>query len=201
MPIAFKREERVVGLMPSNWSDGWVWPRKTALADRKNLNEQTNTKQQIESYAQNQNCPRSRKPQSGFTKGMAGRSQEAFGERKEVLETARRIEPPTPQAALGQNRETIRFLWADGQGDARRFVRRQEPAYCLSLHVRAGLGGRLRALLVLGRPFRQRKHSHWTARHGFRRGFPRAPGGNRAVQAAHGLEVQLGFLVQHRFQF
>src|SRR6266699_3623606 len=66
----------------------------------------------------------------------------------------------------------------DGPGDARRFVLRQEPAHCLSFHVWAGLEGRLPALLVLGRPFRQRQHSHWTARHDFRRDFPRAADGN-----------------------
>src|SRR5437667_825280 len=109
---------------------------------------------------------------------MACRSQEASVERKEVLETARRIEPSTSQAALGQNRKGIRFRRAGGQGYTCRLILRQEPAPHLSLHVRAGLEGRLRALLLLGRPFRQREHSYWTARHGFRRRFPRAAGGN-----------------------
>src|SRR3989442_2414849 len=113
---------------------------------------------------------------------MAYRPQETSGERKEVLETARRIEPATSQAALGQNRKGIRFRRADGQGDTRRFVLRQEPAYHLSLHVLAGLERRLPPLLILGRPLRQREHSHWTARHEFCRHFPRAADGNRAVQ-------------------
>src|SRR2546427_8618836 len=103
---------------------------------------------------------------------MAGRPQETSVERKEVLETARRIEPSTSQAALGQNRKGIRFRRAGGQGDARRFVLRQEPASHLSLHVRAGLEGRLPPLLVLGRPLRQREHSPWTVRRSFRRYFP-----------------------------
>src|SRR2546421_8138153 len=109
---------------------------------------------------------------------MAYRPQETSGERKEVLDTARRIEPSTSQAALGQNRKGIRFRRANRQGDTRRFVLRQEPASHLSLHVRAGLEGRVLSLLVLGRPFRQREHSHWTARHGFRRRFPRSADGN-----------------------
>src|SRR5207249_8192592 len=104
--------------------------------------------------------------------------QETSGERKEVLETARRIEPSTSQAAVGQNRKAIRFRRADRQGDTRRFVLRQEPAPHLSFHVRAGLEGRLPPLLVLGRSFRQREHSYWTARHDFRRHFPRAVDGN-----------------------
>src|SRR5437870_12489757 len=126
---------------------------------------------------------------------MACRSQETSGERKEVLETARRIEPSASQAALGQNRTGTCFRWADGQSNARRFVLRQEPAHYLSLHVRAGLEGGLPELLILGRRFRQREPSHWTARHGFRGRVPRAVERNRAVQKADGLEVQMGLLV------
>src|ERR1041385_192922 len=119
---------------------------------------------------------------------MARRPQETPGERKEVLEAARRIEPSTPQAAVGQNTKGLRFRWTDGQTNISWFVRGQEPTHCLSLYVRAGLGGGLRALLLLGRPFRQREHSHWTARHGLCRRFPRPAHGNCALQEAHGLD-------------
>ena len=44
------------------------------------------------------------------------------------------------------------------------------------------------------------KHSHWPARHDLCGDFARAAEGNRAVQKAHGLAVQLGLLVQHGFQ-
>src|SRR5579859_6657996 len=83
-------------------------------------------------YAKNQNRPRTRKPQGRVAKRMAGRAQETAGERKEVLETARRTEPSASQAALGQNRKGIRLRRAGRQGDAGRSVPRQEPAYRLS---------------------------------------------------------------------
>lgn len=48
----------------------------------------------------------------------------------------------------------------------------------LSFHVRAGLAARVRTLLLLGRPLRQREHSPWTARYGFGGRFPRPLDGN-----------------------
>ena len=50
------------------------------------------------------------------------------------------------------------------QGDARRPVRRPQPADRLSLHARPGLGGRLPELLVPGRPFRRRRRASGAAR-------------------------------------
>ena len=88
-----------------------------------------------------------------------------------------------------------------GKVTFRRFVLRQEPTHYLSLHVRTGMAERLRTLLLLGRPFRQREYAHWRALHSLRGRVPRALNGDRAVQEPHGLEVPMGVLVQHRFQF
>lgn len=53
----------------------------------------------------------------------------------------------------------------------------------------------------LGRPFRQRQPPHRATRHRFRRRLPRAMEGDCTVQETHGLEVQVGFLVQRGVQF
>ena len=47
--------------------------------------------------------------------------------------------------------KTYVFDGPERQADARRSVRRPQPAHRLSLHVRPGLGRRLSALLALGR--------------------------------------------------
>src|SRR5437588_495981 len=104
---------------------------------------------------------------------MAGRPQETAGERKEVLESSRRVEPATAQVALGENRKDLHFRGARWQGEARRFVRGQKPTHRVSFHVWTRLERRLPALLVLGGPFRQREHSHWAAGHSVGRRFAR----------------------------
>src|SRR6516165_12222034 len=109
---------------------------------------------------------------------MAGRPKKTSGEGKETLEVARCLEPGTSQVALGQNREGIclqRTGWPRNPGGT---FQRQEPAHCLSFHVRTGLGRWLPALLVLGRPLRQHAFSPRTARYGLCRRFPRKPEGN-----------------------
>ena len=62
------------------------------------------------------------------------------------------------------------------------------------------VGRRLPELLATRRSFRRRRHPPRAARHDLRRGLARAAGGDRRVQGAHGLEIQMGVVVRQRFQ-
>src|SRR6185312_12500840 len=78
--------------------------------------------------------------------------------------------PQAPRAAMGARRQALRVRRAERQGNSGRSVRRQEPAYRLSLYAWARLGGRLPELLVSRRPFRWRRRASRPARRVIRRG-------------------------------
>ena len=82
--------------------------------------------------------------------------------------------PQAPRTALGKGRKEIRVRYTGRQGNARRAVRRQEPADRLSLHARPRLGGRLSELFLSRRPFRRPDHPSGAARRTLCRRLPRA---------------------------
>ena len=88
----------------------------------------------------------------------------------------------------------------EGTAHARRSVRRPSPAAGAALHARSGLGARLPELLVHGRPHRRHDRAPGASRRHVRGDLARAVGRDRALQAAHGLAVQVGVLVRQRLQ-
>ena len=87
------------------------------------------------------------------------------------------------------------FDTPSGSDGAGRAVRRQEPADDLSLHDGAGLGGRVRELLVPRRPPRRRDDSPRASRREADGRLARAARQHRGVPPPHGLEVRLGVVV------
>ena len=87
-----------------------------------------------------------------------------------------------------------------GQGDARRPVRRAQPADRQAFHVRPGLEGGLRRLLVRGRPHRGRSGAPRAPRRELCGRLARAPAEDRSLQEAHGLALQMGVVVRQRLQ-
>jgi len=76
------------------------------------------------------------------------------------------------RALPGRRGQAIRVRRTEGQGDAGRAFRRQESAHRLSLHVRAGPGRGLQALLLLGGQFQRPRHPPQSPRRDLRRHLP-----------------------------
>src|SRR5579863_2311905 len=86
--------------------------------------------------------------ESRLAGGVAGGAKTIAGERKRIHAPARRIEPAAARDAVGESRQEVRLRWAEGQADVGRAVRRAGPADPLSIHVRAGMEGRMSELLL-----------------------------------------------------
>ena len=75
-----------------------------------------------------------------------------------------------------------------------------EPAARLPLHVRPGVGGGLPELLVLGRQLQRHRRAPGAPRRDAGRGLAGAAREARGLQAAHGLELQVGVVARQRLQ-
>ena len=94
------------------------------------------------------------------------------------------------RSALGQGRQELCVRRTGRQRDARRAVRRQQPAHRLSLHARPRLGAGLPELLVLADHFDGTTVASRPSRRDVGR-VSRAPlAADRGLQEAHGLAVQ-----------
>src|ERR1035437_938421 len=120
--------------------------------------------------------------------------------RDEFRRAGRWTQPAGARAAAGKSGEEIRFRRNQRQGDARRSVRRTEPADRLSLHVWSGMERGVPELLVPGRYLRRCCRASGAARCEFRGDFPCDAAGDRGIQEAHGMAVQMGLLVRERVQ-
>ena len=96
--------------------------------------------------------------------------------------------------------KSLRVRHAGRQEDAGRPVRGPQPAHRQVLHAGAGPEGRLRRLLVRGRPRRRHAGASAEPRRLLRRGRAGAAGRDRGLQDAHGLELPLGLLLRQRLQ-
>ena len=101
---------------------------------------------------------------------MARRAQGASQGRKTLTRMRDLVAAERRRAAMGQGRGGLRLRHARGEEDARRSLRRAQPAHHPSLHVRPRLGGGLPELLAGGRPCRR---FHRSSREPRRRLCPR----------------------------
>ena len=84
--------------------------------------------------------------------------------------------------------------------DARRSLRRSQPADRVSLHVRPGSEGRLCRLLLRRGSHRRRHAAHQRTRHHGRGVLARADRADRAVPTPHGLALQVDIVESQRLQ-
>ena len=118
--------------------------------------------------------------------------EKEFTRQRDALSAARRRLP------MGEGRQGICVRRTGRQRDAGRSVRRTQPTDYLSLHARAGMGGRLQKLLVPGRSFRRRELASAASRRDAGGRLARAAGRDQAISEAHGLAFQMGIVARQR---
>ena len=108
--------------------------------------------------------------------------------------------PPSAVRCPGPCREALCLRRPEWTADARRSLRRSQPADRVSLHVRPGSEGRLCRLLLRRGSHRRRHAAHQRTRHHGRGVLARADRADRAVPTPHGLALQVGIVESQRLQ-
>ncbi len=119
---------------------------------------------------------------------------------KEMLRATDALKRQARELPWVKVRQELCVRRSERQGDARRLVRRPQPARRQTFHDGARLGRRLPRLFVRGRPDRRLGSAPRQPRRHVRRHLARALPRDRDLSQTDGLEVQVGVVERFGFQ-